>query len=114
MRRELRRFDAERGASAALREQVRIALAATPRFQGGRRLLRFEHQVFSQGVHTCPSDRRDNMPGGLDPLDLYAALSDGGRRRDTMLLERSVGPGLLLDRAAVRVECRGHDRCGVQ
>ena len=49
VRRELRRFDAERGASAALREQVRIALAATPRFQDGRRLLRFEHQVFSQG-----------------------------------------------------------------
>jgi anthranilate synthase component 1 len=49
------------------------------------------------------------LPGALDPLDLYAALSDGGRRRDTLLLERSVGPGLLLDRAAVRVECRSRD-----
>ena len=49
------------------------------------------------------------LPGALDPLDLYAALSDGGRRRDTMLLERSVGPGLVLDRAAVRITCRGHD-----
>lgn len=49
------------------------------------------------------------LPGALDPLDLYAALSDGGRRRDTLLLERSVGPGLLLDRAALRVECRGHE-----
>jgi anthranilate synthase component 1 len=49
------------------------------------------------------------LPGALDPLDLYAALSDGGRRRDTLLLERSVGPGLLLDRAAVRVECRGRE-----
>ena len=47
------------------------------------------------------------LPPGLDPLDLYAALSDGGRRTDTMLLERSVGPGLLLDQAAVRIECRG-------
>jgi anthranilate synthase component 1 len=49
------------------------------------------------------------LPGALDPLDLYAALSDGGRRRDTMLLERPVGPALLLDKAALRVECRGHD-----
>jgi len=49
------------------------------------------------------------LPATLDPVDLYAALSDGGRRRDTILLERSVGPGLLLDRAAVRVECRGHE-----
>ena len=49
IRRELRRFDAERGTSSALREQVRIALAASPRFQDSRRLLRFEHQVFSQG-----------------------------------------------------------------
>jgi anthranilate synthase component 1 len=49
------------------------------------------------------------LPGALDPLDLYAALSDGGRRRDTLLMERSVGPGLLLDRAALRIECRGRD-----
>ncbi|MGZ8281988.1 MAG: anthranilate synthase component 1 [Allosphingosinicella sp.] len=47
------------------------------------------------------------LPQALDPLDLYAALSDGGRRADTMLLERSTGPSLLLDQAAVRVECRG-------
>jgi anthranilate synthase component 1 len=47
------------------------------------------------------------LPAGLDPLALYAALSDGGARRDTLLLERSVGPGLLLDKAALRVECRG-------
>ncbi|MBV9883516.1 MAG: anthranilate synthase component 1 [Sphingomonadaceae bacterium] len=47
------------------------------------------------------------LPAGLDPLELYAALSDRGRRRDTLLLERSVGPGLLLDKAALRVECRG-------
>ena len=49
------------------------------------------------------------LPGARDPLELYAALCDGGRRRDTMLLERSVGPGLLLDRAALRVECRGRE-----
>src|SRR5205085_3966529 len=36
-------------------------------------------------------------------------LSDGGRRPDTMLFERSTGPSLLLDRAAVRVECRSHE-----
>jgi len=43
----------------------------------------------------------------LDPFSLYAALSDGGCRRETMLIERSDGPSLILDQAAVRVECRG-------
>lgn len=42
-----------------------------------------------------------------DRLALYAALSDGGRRSDTFLLERNAGPSLLMDEAAVRVECRG-------
>jgi len=49
------------------------------------------------------------LPDDRDALALYAALSEGGRRADTMLFERSTGPSLLLDRAAVRVECRGHD-----
>jgi anthranilate synthase component 1 len=49
------------------------------------------------------------LPGEVDPLDLYAALSGGGRRRDTFLLERSAGPGLLMDKAALRVECRGRE-----
>jgi anthranilate synthase component 1 len=44
-----------------------------------------------------------------DRLALYAALSDGGRRRDTMLLETLAGPSLILDQAAVRIECRGLD-----
>lgn len=47
------------------------------------------------------------LPGAPDRLALYAALSDGGRRRDTLLFERSVGPSLLMDQAAVRAECRG-------
>jgi anthranilate synthase component I len=42
-----------------------------------------------------------------DRLALYAALSDGGRRKDTLLVERTVGPSLLMDQAAVRVECHG-------
>ena len=49
------------------------------------------------------------LPDDRDALALYAALSDNGRRADTMLFERSTGPSLLLDRAAVRAECRGHD-----
>ena len=49
------------------------------------------------------------LPDDADALALYAALSDQGRRADTMLFERSTGPGLLLDRAAVRAECRGHE-----
>lgn len=48
------------------------------------------------------------LPSSRDPLELYAALTDQGRRPDTVLLERSVGPSLLMDQAAVRVECRGH------
>jgi anthranilate synthase component 1 len=46
---------------------------------------------------------------GADPLAAYASLSDGGRRPGTMLLERSDGPTLILDAAALRVECRGHE-----
>ena len=49
------------------------------------------------------------LPDDRDALALYAALSDGGRRPDTILFERSTGPSLLLDRAAVRAECRGHE-----
>lgn len=48
------------------------------------------------------------LPSSRDPLELYAALTDHGRRPDTFLLERSVGPSLLMDQAAVRIECRGH------
>jgi anthranilate synthase component 1 len=44
-----------------------------------------------------------------DRLDLYAALCDQGRRRDTLLLETLAGPSLIMDRAAVRIECRGLD-----
>jgi anthranilate synthase component 1 len=42
-----------------------------------------------------------------DRLALYAALSDGGRRRDTMLIETLAGPSLIMEQAAVRIECRG-------
>ena len=44
-----------------------------------------------------------------DRLALYAALSDQGTRPDTMLLETLAGPSLILDRAALRVECRGQE-----
>ena len=47
------------------------------------------------------------LAGAPDRLALYAALSDGGRRRDTMLLETLAGPSLIVDQAAVRIECRG-------
>ena len=47
------------------------------------------------------------LPANRDPLELYSALTDHGRRPDTCLLERSVGPSLLMDQAAVRIECRG-------
>ena len=44
---------------------------------------------------------------GIDPLALYSALTGGGTRTDTFLLERTIGPSLLMDQAAVRAECRG-------
>ena len=47
------------------------------------------------------------IPAPPDRLALYAALSEDAKRTDTMLLERSAGPSLLLDSAAVRAECRG-------
>jgi hypothetical protein len=78
LRRELRRFDAERGISAALREQVRIALAATPRFQDSRRLLRYEHQVFSQG----------GEDGAI--REIFRRIGEGDRR----FVEYGVGDGL--------------------
>jgi anthranilate synthase component 1 len=45
----------------------------------------------------------------VDRLALYAALTDGGRRPDTLLIETLAGTSLIMDQAAVRVECRGLD-----
>jgi anthranilate synthase component 1 len=42
-----------------------------------------------------------------DRLALYAALSDRGRRPDTLMIETLAGASLIMDRAAVRAECRG-------
>ncbi len=47
------------------------------------------------------------LPTDLDPLSLYASLSDRGRRADTALFEARGGSTLLMHRAAVRAECRG-------
>ena len=47
------------------------------------------------------------LPGPVDPLDLYAALSDHGQRADTVLFEREGGATIVMARAAVRIECRG-------
>ena len=50
---------------------------------------------------------RRRMDRPVDPLALYHVLSDGGARSDTALFETADGRALLLDRAAVRAECRG-------
>jgi anthranilate synthase component 1 len=47
------------------------------------------------------------LAGPVDLLALYAQLSDGGRRTDTMLLETTAGKSIILDRAALRIDCRG-------
>jgi anthranilate synthase component I len=47
------------------------------------------------------------LPGRVDLLALYAKLSDQGARRDTLLIETTAGKSIIVDRAAVRIECRG-------
>lgn len=47
------------------------------------------------------------LPTPVDLLALYSQLSDHGRRTDTMMLETTAGRSIILDRAAVRIECRG-------
>lgn len=49
------------------------------------------------------------LPSPPDRLALYAALTDNGRRKDSLLFERSTGPSFLMERAAVRAECRGSE-----
>lgn len=47
------------------------------------------------------------LPGPVDWLSLYAQLSDGGLRTDTAMIETSAGRSIIVDRAAVRIECSG-------
>lgn len=63
-------------------------------------------QKLAQGQALALQRRLATTP---DPLALYATLTNSGRRADTFLLERSVGPTLLMDQAAVRIECRGQE-----
>ena len=46
------------------------------------------------------------LSGQVDLLSLYAQLSDNGSRADTMMLETTAGASIILDQAAVRIECR--------
>src|SRR5262245_52653046 len=62
---------------------------------------------FAAGTNAAALCR--SLAGNADPLALYAALSEGGAKRDTMLFEQLDGPTFLLDSAALRVECRGGD-----
>jgi anthranilate synthase component 1 len=55
---------------------------------------------------TCRVLQR-RLAAPVDSLALYAALTDGGRRRDTVLFEGADGTTLVMSRAAVRAECRG-------
>lgn len=59
---------------------------------------------------TVPNDVRvvqRRLPGRYDPFALYAALAGEAGGRDNMVFERSEGPSLVLDRAALRIECHG-------
>jgi anthranilate synthase component 1 len=47
------------------------------------------------------------LPLPADALALHAALTTRGRRSDTMLFERTAGPTLILDAAALRIVARG-------
>jgi len=55
------------------------------------------------------------LDGAADPLALYAALTNGGRQADTMLLESADSSGLsgtrslIIARSLIRLTCRGND-----
>ena len=51
---------------------------------------------------------RRRMEGPCDPLGLYRELTSAASRSDTILFEGRDGTGVLMDRAAVRAECRGN------
>ena len=55
---------------------------------------------------TCRVLQR-RLAAPVDPLALYAALTERGERRDTALFEGSDGTTLVMSKAAVRAECRG-------
>src|SRR5439155_10285265 len=105
-----------RGARKSRRRLVRrrpVALSGTVRAADGqaradlrrrRTAARVTAPVLPCGGARALTRRLSRAP---DRLALYAALSDGGRRPDTMLLETLAGPSLILDQAAVRIECRG-------
>lgn len=57
------------------------------------------------GASARAISRRLSAPADL--LALYAKLSDHGRRPDTAMIETAAGRSIILDRAAVRIECRG-------
>ena len=46
------------------------------------------------------------LSGQVDLLSLYAQLSDRGSRVDTMMLETTAGASIILEQAAIRIECR--------
>lgn len=47
------------------------------------------------------------LPAPVDLLALYAKLSDNGKRHDTALFETTADRNIIVDRAAVRIECHG-------
>lgn len=49
------------------------------------------------------------LPAAVDLLALYAQLSDGGRRPDTVMIETTAARSIILDRAAARITCRDGD-----
>src|SRR5688572_30969708 len=55
------------------------------------------------------------LDGAADPLALYAALTNGGRHADTMLLESADSSGLsgtrslIVARSLMRLTCRGRE-----
>src|SRR5438874_5885386 len=73
--------------------------------RGGRARSRMNAMTEVTGATARAITRR--LPAPVDLLALYAQLSDHGRRRDTALIETTAGRSIILDRASVRIECRG-------
>ena len=88
IRREVRRFDAERGLSAIARAQLRHELLQTPRFQEPKRLLSFEQQVFSQGGEDGIVREIFRRIGTTDRRFVEFGVGDGLENNTVFLLQQ--------------------------
>lgn len=88
IRRELRRFDDERQLSAMLRARVMLSLQETDRFRDSKRLLRYEHQVFSQGGEDGIVREIFQRVGAKDKTFIELGAGDGIENNTAFLVQQ--------------------------